>query len=247
MEPKYVVGMSDNPRLRAHVILDHLRQRHLTPVGSLSRDYVPNLMASQPSYTPFTFPLLTVALERNLVNATPHTSPYRDPIEYVLLCCLSDDNLQPLLTFYNIVFSGARVPSLHHEDFALLPKKVPHGIVGNGGPFSNPFVLWKSLSMQSCAPPSAIRLFPIYSTVPPSAVGSFRIYSSVPPSAVRFFPIYSCVPPSAVSFQASMLQTFLCTRELVSRAQFAVWPHTSMAEVLRVVHDWLLFCWSGGR
>ena len=45
MEPKYVVSMSVNPRLRAHVTLDQLCQRHLAPVGSLSRDYVSNLMA----------------------------------------------------------------------------------------------------------------------------------------------------------------------------------------------------------
>ena len=123
MEPKYVVRMSVNPRLKAHVTLEQLCQRHLTPIGSLS---------------PFTFPLLIVALLRDLLNITPHTSPYRDLIVYVLLRGLSDDNLQPLLAFYNAVLSGARVLALHHGDFALLPKKVTHGIVGNNRPLSNP-------------------------------------------------------------------------------------------------------------
>ena len=106
MEPKYVVSMSVNTRLRAHVTLDQWRQRHLALVGSLCRDFVSNLMAWQLSGAPFTFPLLTVSSLRNLLNNTPHTSPYRNLIEYVLLGRLSDDNLQPLLTFYNVVLSG---------------------------------------------------------------------------------------------------------------------------------------------
>ena len=129
------------------------------------------------------------------LTTPPHTSPYRDLIEYVLLRRLSDDNLQPLLTFYNVVLLGARVPALHHGDFALLPKKAPHGIVGNGRPLGNLSVLWKILSMHL----------------------------------------------------ASTLQAFLCARGRVSHAQFAMWPHTSVADVLRVVHDWFLFRWSGGR
>ena len=46
---------------------------------------------------------------------------------------------------------------------------------------------------------------------------------------------------------ASCFQTFLCTHGRVSRAQFAVWAHTCVADVLRVVHDWFLFCWSRGQ
>ena len=148
MEPKYVMSMSVNPRLRAHVTLDQLRRRHLAPVGILSRDYVFNLMAWQFSGAPFTFPLLTISSLRTLLINTRHTSPYRDVIEYVLLGCLYDDNLQPLLTFYNVVLSHARVPALHHGDFAVLPKKAPHGIVGNGRPLGNLSVLWKVLSMH---------------------------------------------------------------------------------------------------
>ena len=150
MDPKYVVGMSVNPRLREHVILDQLRQRHLTPVGSLSQDYVSNLMAWQPLRTPFIFPLLTVALLRDLLHDTPHTSPYRDLIEYVLLRRLSADNLHPLLTFYNAALSGARVPALHHGDFALLPKKAPHGIVGNGRPLATCPFCGRSYSCTFC-------------------------------------------------------------------------------------------------
>ena len=84
---------------------------------------------------------------------------------------------------------------MHHGDFALLPKKVPHGMVGNGRPLSNLSVLWRVLSMHL----------------------------------------------------ASTLQVFLWAHGRVSRAQFAVCSHTSVADVLRVVHDWFLFCWSRGR
>ena len=152
-------------------------------------------MAWQLSGAPFTFPLLTVSSLWTLLNNTPHTSPYRDQIEYALLSRLPDDNLQPLLTFYNAVVSGARVPALHHGDFALLLKKAPHGIVGNGRPLSNLLVLWKVLYMHV----------------------------------------------------ASTLQTFICTHGRLSCAQFAIWAHTFVADVLRVVHDWFLFCWSRGQ
>ena len=189
------MGMSVNPGIRAHAILDQLRQRHLVHVGTLSRDYVSNVMAWEPSYTPFASALLTLALLRNLQNSTPHTSPYRDPIEYVLLCRLPDDNVQPLLIFYNVVKSGARVPALHHGDLALLPKKVAHGIVGNIRPLINLFVLWKVLSMHF----------------------------------------------------ASTLQAFLSTHGRVCGEHFAAWPRTSVADVVRVIHDWFLFFWSRGQ
>ena len=148
MEPKCVVSMYVNPRLRGHVTLDQLHRRHLVPVSSLSRDYVSNVMAWQLSGAPFTFPLLAVSSLRTLLNYTPHTSPYRNLIEYVLLGRLSYDNMQPLLIFYNVVLSGARVPALHHGHFAIFPKKAPHGIVGNTRPLSNLFVLWKIMSMH---------------------------------------------------------------------------------------------------
>ena len=102
-EPKYVVSMSVNPRLTALVTLDQLRQRHLVPVGNVSRDYASKLMAWQPTSTPFTFPLLTVSSVRNMLNNTPHTPASRDLMEYVLLGRMSDDDLQQLLTFYNVV------------------------------------------------------------------------------------------------------------------------------------------------
>ena len=79
--------------------LDRLHQRHLAHVGSLSRGYVFNILTWQPSSTLFTFPLLTVSFLQNLVNNTPHASLYLDVMGYVLFSCLSDDNLQPLLSF----------------------------------------------------------------------------------------------------------------------------------------------------
>ena len=42
----------------------------------------------------------------------------------------------------------------------------------------------------------------------------------------------------------SSLQTFLYTHGRLSRAQFAMWAHTSVADVLQVVHDRFLLCWS---
>ena len=100
-----------------------------------------------------------------------------------------------MLTFYNALLSGARVPALHHRDFAVLPKKVHHGIVGNSKVLRNLSVLWKVLFIHL----------------------------------------------------ASTLQAFLRTHRPVSRAQFAMWPRTSVEDVLRVVHDWFLLCWLRGQ
>ena len=37
---------------------------------------------------------------------------------------------------------------------------------------------------------------------------------------------------------------FLCTHGCVPHAQFPIWLHTFVADVLRVVHDWFLSRWS---
>ena len=46
---------------------------------------------------------------------------------------------------------------------------------------------------------------------------------------------------------ASTLQTFLSTHWRVSRTQFTVGANTLVADVLQVVHDYILFCWSRGQ
>ena len=52
-----------------------------------------------------------------------------------------------LATFYNRLFLGCKVETLHFGDFTLLPKKSPHGVVANGRPLSNLSVIWKLFSM----------------------------------------------------------------------------------------------------
>ena len=194
VEPKYAVHLSVCPRLRAHVTLDQLCQRHLAPLSSLSVPYIRNMMGWAHLSDSFRFPLLTVPAIRLILDQTPHTTPFRDLVEYVLLRRLSDANLVVPVSFYNLLLQGARVPGMHHGDFTLLPKKQPNGIVGNGRPLSNLSVLWKVLSMHL----------------------------------------------------AGHLQKFLCAQLRISREQFAMWERTSVVDVLRVVHDWLLSRWAQG-
>ena len=152
------VRQSLHPKIRAASSLIHsfsfpniISPQEIGPLLEFfSRDIVCDLMAWQPPGTPFTFPSLTISLLRDVLHDTPHTSPYWDLIEYVLLRRLSHGSLQPLLAFYNVVLLDTRVPALHHGDITLLPKKVPHGIVGNGRPLSRLSFLWKVFVHAPC-------------------------------------------------------------------------------------------------